>query len=248
MQERKYYRDLDYHPFLFYVIFGVSGEALQVSRSRHHVDEFPASLEMHSLNRRDHSFYIDGFFSGDLGNVLGAADFDLFETCRKQEHCVIIKGEINEDSSFDYMRNVIGFIEAFLESGASGVLDMMTFSLFSPAGFTGKFFEKEINALDHVVILFSKEEGGFWLHTRGMLKFGRPDFSMENVKKEEFNDCKEILDQMIFCGGEGVFFDGEYRLQTYSGKTFRVKSRFADDFENDDFNNAYCVVETINEE
>lgn len=39
---REYYKDIDYKPFLFYVIFGVSAEELQVSRKKHHIDEFPA--------------------------------------------------------------------------------------------------------------------------------------------------------------------------------------------------------------
>ena len=32
--ERKYYRDIGYKPFLFYVVFGVSAEELEVSRTR----------------------------------------------------------------------------------------------------------------------------------------------------------------------------------------------------------------------
>lgn len=32
--ERKYYRDIGYKPFLFYVVFGVSAEELEVSRNR----------------------------------------------------------------------------------------------------------------------------------------------------------------------------------------------------------------------
>ena len=39
--KREYYQDIGYKPFLFYVIFGVSGEDLEVSQKRHHVDEFP---------------------------------------------------------------------------------------------------------------------------------------------------------------------------------------------------------------
>ena len=38
MIKREYYKDVDYKPFLFYVIFGVRGDQLQVSASKHHVD------------------------------------------------------------------------------------------------------------------------------------------------------------------------------------------------------------------
>ena len=44
--ERPYYEDLNYHPLLFYVVFGVEDEELSVSRERHHMDEFPEGLDM----------------------------------------------------------------------------------------------------------------------------------------------------------------------------------------------------------
>lgn len=48
---REYYKDINYNPYLFYVVFGVSVEQLQVSRKKHHVDELPAGLDMRMLNR-----------------------------------------------------------------------------------------------------------------------------------------------------------------------------------------------------
>lgn len=64
------------------------------------------------------------------------------------------------------MRNVIGIIQALMEEGAAGVLDFPTFRLFSPEAWKEKFFEKEVNAQNHVVILYSEEQDGYWLHTR----------------------------------------------------------------------------------
>ncbi|MBR4163795.1 MAG: hypothetical protein IKR11_09760 [Solobacterium sp.] len=242
IQKREYFTDIHYKPFLFFVVFGVTGEELEISAGRHHVDRFPAKLELRSFNRAVHADYIDGFFAGHLGNVLKDSDPELFDACRLTENCVIISGQIEEDQNLDYMRNVIGIIQAFTEKGVTGILDLMTFSLFSPVEWKERFFEKEINAQNHTVILVSEEENGYWLHTRGMTEFGRPDFSIHDVKENEIIEYKEILDQMIFYGGQGVFFNGDYTLHTYSGKTCRINSVFVNDFENDDFNNAYCNV------
>ena len=41
----------------------------------------------------------------------------------------------------------------------------------------------EINAQNHVVILSSKEEDRYWLHTRGMAEFGRPDISIKDIEE-----------------------------------------------------------------
>ena len=46
---------------------------------------------------------------------------------------------------------------------------------------------------------------------------------------------------MIY-GGQGVFFDRDTRLHTSDGKTFVIHPEFVNDFENDDYNNAYYNV------
>ena len=79
MKTREYFKDIGYKPFLFYVVFGVKGEKLQVSKSRHHVDVFPDDLEIHSLCRTNHADYINGFFEGTLGKILKEANRELYE-------------------------------------------------------------------------------------------------------------------------------------------------------------------------
>lgn len=244
---RKYYKDIDYKPFLFYVIFGVSAEDLQVSRKKHHIDEFPAGLDMRMFNRKENADYMDGFFSGVMGTVLDEENHEVFEQCKNADMCVAISGEVKDDATFDYMRNVVGFIQAFVEKGVCGILDCLTFSLFAPDKWSEKYFEKEINAQDHAVILYSNEENRYWLHTRGMIKFGRPDISIENVRESELHDYEQIINQMIFYGGQGVLFDGKFKLHTSDGKIFLVQSEFVNDFDNDDFNNAYCKVVVLEE-
>ena len=243
MQPREHYKDIGYKPFLFYVIFGVTGDDMHPSQSRHHVDCLPEGLELHALSRPGHSDYMDGFFSGDLGIVLKESSMDLYKKCLAAENCIIIKGHIEEDSNLDYMRNVIGIIQALMDEGAVGVLDFQTFSLYSPEIWKDLFFEKEVNAQNHVVILYSEETDGYWLHTRGMAEFGRPDCSMSGVPYDQVEECQQIINQMIYYSGEGVFFSGEFRLHTFSGNTYKVTSHFVDDFDNNDFNNAYCEVE-----
>ena len=247
--EREYYEDLGYKPFLYFVVFGVAGEELKVSRERHQVDEFPEGLEIHSLSRSEHADYLDGLLGGQIGKVLSVSDEELYNTCVAAENVVVITGTVQEDSTLDYMRNVIGIIQAFVEQGAVGVLDLLTFTLYEPERWTERFFGKDVNAQRYVMVLVSDEEdGSVWLHTRGMAEFGRPDIGIHNVPQELVDDYKQVVDQMIFYGGKGLFFRGKARLHTFSGKSFVVKPAFVNDFENDDFNNAYYDVTVLDEE
>ena len=242
MEERKKYTDIGYKPFVYFAIFGVDNDALKVSKSKHHVDEIPEGLEVYSYSRPEHAEYIDSFFAEPLGGILREDEPELFAACKDTNECVIIRGDIAEDSTFGYMRNIIGMVQAFIDNGAVGILDLLTFSLYSPSDWTELFFEEEVNAQNHVKILYSKEEDGYWLHTRGMLEFGRPDYSIQGVSDSCIDEYEQILNQMIYYGGEGVFFDGEFRMHTQTGNAYKVTSEFVEDFENEDFNNAYCNV------
>ena len=245
--ERKYYEDIGYKPFLFYVVFGVSGDELEVSRTKHNVDGMSEGLEIISLARPEHSEYIDGITGGEIGKVLSAADNDLYESCKAAQKVVVIRGEIAKDSTLDYMRNVIGIVEAFMDKGAKGVLDLQTFSLYSPEVWTERFFGKDVNAQNLVVILFSEEEDGYWIHTRGMAEFGRPDYGISSVPEDKLEDYEQVINQMIFYGGQGIVFKGKAKLHTFNGKTFEVAAEFVNDFDNDDYNNAYYNVTVLSE-
>ena len=244
--ERQYYEDIGYKPFLFYVVFGVSGDELEVSRAKHNVDGMPEGLDIISLARPDHSDYIDGLIGGGIGEHLKKADSALYESCKAAEKVVIMRGEIANDSTLDYMRNLIGICEAFIDKGAKGILDQ-TFTLYSPKEWTDRFFGKDVNAQNHVLIMFSKEEDGYWIHTRGMAEFGRPDYGLSKVPEDKLEDYKQVIDQMVFYGGQGLLFKGTAKLHTFNGKTFRVSAEFVNDFENDDYNNAYYNVTVLEE-
>ena len=245
--ERQYYEDIGYKPFLFYVVFGVSGDELEVSRTKHNVDGLPEGLDIISLARPDHSDYIDGLIGGGIGEHLKKADSALYESCKACDKVVIMRGEIADDSTLDYMRNLIGFCEAFIDKGAKGILDLQTFTLYSPKEWTDRFFGKDVNAQNHVLIMFSKEKDGYWIHTRGMAEFGRPDYGISKVPEDKLEDYKQVIDQMVFYGGQGLVFKGSAKLHTFNGKTFRVSTEFVNDFDNDDYNNAYYNVTVVEE-
>lgn len=81
--ERKYYQDIGYKPFLFYVIFGVSGEDLEVSQKKHKVDELPEGLDIRTFTREAQGEWIDGWFTGIYGSVIKESSDSLYESCRK---------------------------------------------------------------------------------------------------------------------------------------------------------------------
>ncbi len=242
--ERPYYRDLKCRPFLFYVMFGVKNEELRVSRKRHHVDGFPDGLELVFCDRKKNDAYMRSLMGDSLGRILDREKHDLYEIVKETDQWAVIRGEVCQDSDLKYMQNTIGFIQALIDNGAVGVLDLQTLSLYSSAEWSNRFFEREWNPYDHVTILASEMEDGLtWLHTRGMRKFGRPDIGVWKVAPDESEEAVQVINQMIYYGSLGAFFEREVRFHTQSGNTYLVNPHFVADYENPDFNNAYYRFE-----
>lgn len=238
--ERPYYRDLNCHPLLFYIIFGVKDQELKVSGEKHHVDGFPKGLDFVFYNREKNNSYMQSLLGGNIGKMLDREKHDLYKKVENTDNWAVIRGEIQQDENLSYMRNTIGFIQALIENDAIGVLDLQTFTLYSSQEWTNKFFEQEFNPYNHVTILSSEMEDGFmWLHTRGMRKFGRPDIGIEKVAVNEVENAVQVINQMIYYGSLGAFFDKEIKLHTYNGKAYIVKPEFVNDYENTDYNNSY---------
>ena len=120
--------------------------------------------------------------------------------------------------------------------------------MYAPEQWTERFFGQEVNAQKHVIVLYSREGESYWLHTRGMAEFGRPDIGISGVPEGKVDAYKLIIDQMIYYGGLGAFFDSDTRVHTADGKAYVIRPEFVNDFENEDYNNAYYVVEVVEEE
>lgn len=78
-----------------------------------------------------------------------------------------------------------------------------------------------------------------------MAEFGRPDIGISDVPEEKVKDYMKVIQQMIYYGGHGIFFDHDTRLHTADGKSFVIHPEFVNDFENEDYNNAYYNVTVL---
>ena len=138
--ERPYYQDTGRRPYLYYAAIGGEAEELRVSRSRHHVEEMPLGLNLTSLQRPEHSEYIDRLLGGTLGKILEERDHTLYEAAKAAQSWLVLQGEVQNDGALDYLRSAVGFVQAAVETGAVAVLDLQTLELYSGKGWTEQVF------------------------------------------------------------------------------------------------------------
>jgi len=247
--ERIYFQETYQKPCLFYVLFGTdSMDKLAVSKSRHNIDGMPPELEIVNYSKQEgerQKNYIEGFYQGLPGEFLKAKDSRLYDEVMSCSNIAVVRGEFDDSATFSYLKNTIGIVQAVMETGVKAILDLQIMQWFEPEEWSKKFFEPmSPNVFEHVVILESGENGGTWLHTRGMRKFGRPDLSIRKVTPDKMELGVEIINRFIQAFAHGVIPDEkrEIKIRNSVGGIF---GRLLGDYENMDFNNYYFEIDGI---
>lgn len=226
--ERQYYVNINYRPYLFYVVFGADKSKLRISKTKYNVESIPDGLDIMVITRSEHQKYMDALISGELADRLKSDDPILYEQSILSENWAIINGEIKNDKTLDYLRDTVGIVQAFIDTGAVGILDLQTKSLISPEDF-GNVFKKPADPYAHVKLYKSaSENGAARFLTMGCLKLGRPDISIKNIDADSLTDAAEIISQLIYFGSRGAFFTDEIKLTVKSGKSYIVKPNYTE--------------------
>ena len=176
-------------PFLFFAAFGeesLSGKAGLWEGS------LPEGL---AVLTGPAEYYREGV----TWNMVCREQSEVASRIREVTHAVTVKGEILNPPSLDYLRETLEYLTYLTEQGAVAVYDPLQLRWFTAVEWQtwaerGSIF----NPSDHVALLSSPEpDGGTWLHTRGLLKFGRPDLSVHGVADEEIDLVVKMLDRFI---------------------------------------------------
>jgi hypothetical protein len=107
---------------------------------------------------------------------------------------------VTDPASLDYFRDAVGLVMALLESGGVAVFDPHMFKWWSADEWREHAFEPAgAVPRHHVVRLVSDEPDGRsrWYHTRGMIKFGRPDLSVHGVVPELESAVTDLCERFI---------------------------------------------------
>lgn len=242
--ERPFYRETKYKPLICYIVFGAGGgEPLQVSRKRHKASGVPAGLHMRLLDGPTYETYIGSLLSGAMETFLSRHSPDLYTRVKSMDRCMLLQGTVERDDTLLYLRDVIGILQALAEQTPSAVIfDLQALALYSAEEWRDTFFTPPLSPLLHAPILVSTAEDGsglFWLHTRGMRKFGRPDFSFYGVPEQDCPAAGEIIDQLILSCAMGALFGKPLRMSLKNGRHCEFALPLVEDFDSPDFNNMY---------
>jgi hypothetical protein len=112
---------------------------------------------------------------------------------------VIVRGELQDNSTLNEFRDVVGLLTYFADSGCVAIYDPQMLKWWGAGEWRRRVFEPaEPLPRAHVTVLYSDEPGGTeWIHTRGLRKFGRPDLSIRGVPRARRDDALDLANRMI---------------------------------------------------
>ena len=230
-------------PFLFYVVFGATGEELTLSRRQYRCDGIPGGMELRSYGSGSHPEVLDSFRSGYLWEELNRTAPAVAAAIAAQQNCIVLRGELADVPNLNYFRDTIGLVAYLLDNGGVAVFDPQSLKWWSAEAWKETVFGPgKPSPREHVVILVSDEpDGTYWLHTRGLRKFGRPDLSMHKVPLQYRDAVVDLFNRFIELEANGgVISEGQQvQMQALPSGMYCVHRGSLDD---PDFNNVHVEV------
>ena len=184
---------------MFIVVYGLTDVPGPIHARSYRTSGLPNGVDARSFNRAEHSRYLaESFEEGYAWQELVTRDFDLSRSVLASPGAIAFAGEPEDSDTLMYLREIIGMTAWLADHGAVAVYDPFTFRWWRPETWKQEYFaDDQPKPQRHVMIYYSAESDGAWLHTRGLLTFGRPDLSVRAVQPSDFDAAAGMLNELI---------------------------------------------------
>jgi hypothetical protein len=197
--DRKYYQTGGDDAALSFVIFGHFEQPLEVSMSAYRTAGVPDFIDVHFHERDEDPALFESYLDGYVGDWLRANDPALHGTCRMASAAIEVGGVLRDPKDLNYMRDVIGIITALGDSRGVAVLDRQAARCYRTDEWKSQVWNPGVlNAPGMINTVVAKDltGPGWWISTRGMRKFGRPDLSVRGVPRPDTDTVIDVCNRL----------------------------------------------------
>ena len=173
---------------LMYVIVGPPPEPpLKISRQRHHVDRVEPQIVVSHHKRAEDPAWFEGWFAPPLGAEIDGL-FARPEEIRSAGELTIVHGRFEDPPNLNYLRNTVGIVSAIADTpGTLAIFDVLAVQWWRLGDWRASFVDapSAFRIGEHIGFVVSDDPDrhpGLWTHTRGMIKFGRPELHIQHVE------------------------------------------------------------------
>lgn len=226
-------------PDLFYVVYGETDLSVPLSRKVYRSEGFPPGVQASAYGPEMPGKLREGY----LWDRFVQAEPKVAAQAAACTHCVIVRGSPEDDTTLNYLRDLVGVFTYMLDRGACAIFDPWMFMWWTPITWRRDIFQREVHPLRHTVTLVSheKRQKTKWFHTRGLRKFGRPDISVRHVGPKYEQAVADLCARYIeYQALGGVIVEGEHvRMRSLPPGGV---AHLGGDLDDPDFNNVHAEI------
>ncbi|BEL08552.1 hypothetical protein Q0Z83_067430 [Actinoplanes sichuanensis] len=183
------------------------------------VDALDVRLHRHSENPE----WVDGFRSGPLRD-LAARELPDLRLIDDATCCYSVQVRMPDPADLTHLQLAWAVAAAACRAGATAVLDVFAHDWSLASSIAGLDPNRPFTVLREISVVAESDESpgfGHAVHTRGMLKFGRPDLIM-GVPRDEIGEAAQILNQLAGMLAEGHVLEPGRQLRIDGERTLTV--------------------------
>lgn len=184
----------------------------------------------------------DGYpLKGSMGKLFKEESPDAYRLAVDAPQVLVVRGEIDDSADTGYLRDTLGVLAGLLDVGGVAIADPQIVSLFSAEAWRRRYLVREgAPVRNHLLILRDdeSESGKFWIHTRGMRKFGRPDVAIRHVPEKAIDKAGALAEKLTELQALGAHFADSQALEV-DGMPQGLVAHRGGGPDDPDFNNAF---------
>jgi len=178
---------------------------------------------------------------GGLGRMFKEDAPEAYRHAFDAPEVLVVRGRLPDSADTGYLRDTLGVLAALLDVGGTAILDPQTLSLQDADGWRRQYLVRDGAPIrNHLLILRDAEEqnGRYWVHTRGMRKFGRPDLSIRNVPEVDSDRAGMLCERLAELEALGAHFSEGQALEA-EGLPGELVAHLGGGYEQPEFNNTF---------
>jgi hypothetical protein len=245
--ERSQYKPGGGNAFICFCVFGNFSQPHVTSRVKYRTNGLPASCKIISYRRDKAPEQFSALLDENsfLARRWKQSHSDNWSKIQKSQELVVIQGEVGDPPNLNYMRDTIGLVTSLIDAGGVVVIDPQQFRWWEPDDWRSTMFRESGPVPQQQVDIVKSEDelspGAWWLHTRGLRKFGRPDISVHNVTKEYEEPVLKMINRFIDMEVLGGIV-AEGQPIKMAGLPGGMTCHHAGNVDDADFNNAHLEI------
>ena len=206
--QRPHWQASDEKILLQFYVFG-KFEAVRVPSQDYGSDGLPPGLTATSHHHADLRSWEGYPLKAGMGRMYKADAPQAYQRAIDAPEVIVVRGTLEDSPATGYLRDTLGVLAGMLDIGGVAILDPQILSLLDAAVWRRHYLVRDGAPIRHHLLILCEgesEPGRFWIHTRGMRKFGRPDVSIHQVPDVAVDRAGALCEQMVELQALGAHF------------------------------------------